>query len=59
MILDSKNIKYDLIDIAEPGKENEKEFMQDNAKGKDSKYVLPPQMFNDEHYLGVSILLIS
>lgn len=53
MILDSKNIQYNIIDIAEPGKENEKEFMQEHSKLKDSKYPLPPQIFNDDHYCGV------
>ncbi|XP_065201978.1 SH3 domain-binding glutamic acid-rich protein homolog isoform X2 [Planococcus citri] len=52
MILDSKNIKYNLIDITEPGKEHEKEFMQENSKTRDSKYPLPPQIFNDDHYCG-------
>ncbi|XKL64753.1 hypothetical protein PGB90_004839 [Kerria lacca] len=52
MILESKNIKYNIIDIAEPGKENEKEFMQENSKVRDSKYPLPPQIFNDNYYCG-------
>lgn len=55
MILDSKNIKYSLIDITEPGKENEKEFMQENSKARDSKHPLPPQIFNDDHYCGVRL----
>ncbi len=53
MILESKNIKYNVIDITEPGKENEKEFMQENSKARDSKHPLPPQIFNDERYCGV------
>lgn len=53
MILDSKNIQYDIIDITEPGKESEKEFMQEHSKTRDLKYPLPPQIFNDEHYCGV------
>nr|XP_018904906.1 PREDICTED: SH3 domain-binding glutamic acid-rich protein homolog [Bemisia tabaci] len=52
MILESKNIEYEAIDIAEPGKEAEKEFMQQNSKAKDSKYALPPQIFNEEEYCG-------
>lgn len=58
MILESKNIEYEAIDIAEPGKEAEKEFMQQNSKAKDSKYALPPQIFNEEEYCGVSILCV-
>lgn len=55
MILDSKNIKYDLIDIAEPGKESDKQFMQENSKTRESKHPLPPQIFNDDRYCGVSM----
>lgn len=54
MILDSKNIKYEVIDITEPGKEADKEFMQQNSNAKDAKHPLPPQIFSDETYCGVS-----
>jgi hypothetical protein len=39
MILDSKNIKYDIVDISEPGKEEEKDYMQTHStsKGKSSE----------------------
>uniref|UniRef100_T1H1K9 SH3 domain-binding glutamic acid-rich-like protein n=1 Tax=Megaselia scalaris TaxID=36166 RepID=T1H1K9_MEGSC len=59
MILDSKNIKYEAIDITEPGKEEEKDFMQTNSKNnggtidnQNPKYPLPPQLFNDTDYCG-------
>uniref|UniRef100_A0A8D9A8K2 SH3 domain-binding glutamic acid-rich protein homolog n=1 Tax=Cacopsylla melanoneura TaxID=428564 RepID=A0A8D9A8K2_9HEMI len=57
MILDSKNIDYSIIDITEPGKENEKEFMQQNSKPANSDSTiksnpLPPQIFNEEDYCG-------
>ncbi|CAL7947304.1 unnamed protein product [Xylocopa violacea] len=52
MILDSKNVEYETIDITEPGKEMEKEFMQTNSIARDSKYPLPPQIFNEEEYCG-------
>ncbi|CAB3243863.1 unnamed protein product [Arctia plantaginis] len=59
MILDSKNIKYDVIDITEPGKETEKDFMQNNSKSNggtvsdpNPRSPLPPQLFNDEEYCG-------
>ncbi|KAH0563808.1 SH3 domain-binding glutamic acid-rich protein homolog [Cotesia glomerata] len=52
MILDSKNVQYEIIDITEPGKEDSKEYMQTNANPKDSKYPLPPQIFNEEDYCG-------
>lgn len=53
MILDSKCVQYEVIDITEPGKEDEKEFMQSNSTARDSKHPLPPQIFNDEDYCGV------
>lgn len=59
MILDSRNMLYNVVDITEPGKENEKAFMQANSKTKDgSKTALPPQIFNGDIYCGVSILSI-
>lgn len=57
MILDSKTIEYVVVDITEPGKENEKEFMQQNSKAKTAKYPLPPQIFNEDDYCGVSVTL--
>lgn len=64
MILDSKNIKYDVIDITEPGKESDKEFMQNNSKANggtvsdpNPRSPLPPQIFNDEEYCGVSSII--
>lgn len=57
MILDSKNIEYVAVDITEPGKEYEKEFMQQNSKVKEAKHPLPPQLFNENDYCGVSLTL--
>lgn len=61
MILDSKNIKYEIIDITEPGKEDDKDFMQNNSKSNggtvsdpNPRTPLPPQVFNDDEYCGVS-----
>lgn len=60
MILDSRNIKYEVIDIAEPGKEADKDFMQNNSTSlgatvcdPNPRHPLPPQLFNDEAYCGV------
>ena len=56
MILDSKVIPYEAIDITEPGKEGDKEFMLNNAKPRgDTKKIFSPQIFNGEVYCGVSI----
>ncbi|CAH1983694.1 unnamed protein product [Acanthoscelides obtectus] len=59
MILDSKNIKYEIIDIAEPGAEEAKDFMQNNSTAlgatigdPNPRHPLPPQIFNDEAYCG-------
>lgn len=61
LILDSKSIQYTVIDIAEPGAEESKDFMQNNSTAKgatisdpDPRHPLPPQLFNDEVYCGVS-----
>lgn len=65
MILDSKNIKYEVIDIAEPGSEEEKDFMQNNSTANGStisdpnpRHPLPPQIFNDKQYCGVGKLQV-
>lgn len=59
MILDSKNIAYEVIDITEPGKEADKEFMQEKSTSKgstasdqDPRHPLPPQIFADDEYCG-------
>ncbi|XP_037037333.1 SH3 domain-binding glutamic acid-rich protein homolog isoform X3 [Bradysia coprophila] len=59
MILDSKSIKYDIIDITEPGKETEKEMMQEKSTHKggtvsdpNPRHALPPQLFYDDEYCG-------
>lgn len=59
MILDSKNIKYEVIDISEPGLEEQKDFMQTNATSNGAtasdltpRHALPPQLFNDQDYCG-------
>uniref|UniRef100_A0A182K455 SH3 domain-binding glutamic acid-rich-like protein n=1 Tax=Anopheles christyi TaxID=43041 RepID=A0A182K455_9DIPT len=59
MIMESKHIEYTIIDITEPGKEGEKDFMQTNAQHKgctisdpNPRHALPPQLFNDTEYCG-------
>lgn len=61
MILDSKSIKYEVVDIAEPNSEDAKEFMQNNATSlgatvgdMNPRSPLPPQIFNDTDYCGVN-----
>uniref|UniRef100_T1PCR5 SH3-binding, glutamic acid-rich protein n=2 Tax=Musca domestica TaxID=7370 RepID=T1PCR5_MUSDO len=59
MILESKNIAYEVIDITEPGRETDKEFMQNKSTSNgatvsdpEPRHPLPPQIFNDEEYCG-------
>lgn len=57
MVLDSLGIQYNPIDITQPGKEQDREYMKSHCP-KELPLVLPPQIFNDEDYCGVSILKI-
>lgn len=61
MILDSKSISYEAIDITEPGREKDKETMQTKGKAREiyGKHPLPPQIFNEDEYCGVSITLFD
>lgn len=59
MILDSKNIKYEIVDISEAGREADKDYMQTKstsnggtASDPNPRHPLPPQVFNDEEYCG-------
>ena len=59
-VLDSCAIAYELIDITESGCEDERKFMQETAKAKDGdRNPLPPQIFNNKDYCGVSIPSIN
>lgn len=64
MILDSRNIKYEVVDIAEPTNEEQKDFMQNNSTSvgatvsdPNPRHPLPPQVFNDDTYCGVNFNL--
>lgn len=59
MILESKNIKFTVVDITEPTQDKEKDFMMANATEKgvtvsdaDPRHPLPPQIFNGSEYCG-------
>ena len=59
-MLESKKIDFELIDIAAPANEDKKMFMRANAVPKEgSKTALPPQVFSDEDYCGVIIIVSS
>ncbi|XP_076031248.1 uncharacterized protein LOC143019491 [Oratosquilla oratoria] len=53
MILESKNIPYTAIDITDPGQEDAKEYMTQNATPRgQAKVPLTPQIFNEAEYCG-------
>ncbi|GFU33895.1 SH3 domain-binding glutamic acid-rich protein homolog [Nephila pilipes] len=51
-ILSSLKIDFEVIDITEMGKENEREFMRTQCKLNNKPNALPPQIFNEETYCG-------
>lgn len=55
MILDSLGIDYELVDVTEPGHEEEIKMMHTVSNRRDQQSnPLPPQFFNDDSYCGVS-----
>ena len=55
LILDTVKIDYKVIDITEPGHEEERELMKEVCKKRNSESLpLPPQFFNEDEYCGVS-----
>merc|ERR1719290_469695 len=53
MILKSLGIQMDLVDIAAPGTEEQRDFMRASAKKKEGqRHALPPQIFNGDKYCG-------
>ena len=56
-LLEVKNIEFEEVDITSPKLGDEKAWMQKNAVPKEGQVnPLPPQIFNDETYCGVSKL---
>ena len=54
-VLDTKKISYEEIDISLAMFEDERKFMREHAKARGTPNPLPPQIFIDQEYLGVSI----
>lgn len=53
--LESLKIEFETVDISDPSKEEEKKFMRANSKpAQEGKVPLPPQVFKDDDYCGVS-----
>ncbi|XP_054724435.1 SH3 domain-binding glutamic acid-rich protein homolog [Uloborus diversus] len=51
-ILSSLKIEFEVIDITEMGKEEDREFMRSQCKLHEKEPALPPQIFNEEVYCG-------
>ncbi|KFM61428.1 SH3 domain-binding glutamic acid-rich protein-like protein, partial [Stegodyphus mimosarum] len=51
-ILSSLKIDFEIIDITEIGKEEEREFMRNQCKLHKKENPLPPQIFNNDDYCG-------
>ncbi|XP_035213192.1 SH3 domain-binding glutamic acid-rich protein homolog isoform X2 [Stegodyphus dumicola] len=45
-------IDLQIIDVTEPGRDEDLAFMQEEAKKHNKKTQLPPQIFNDDVYCG-------
>jgi len=53
LLMESKGVDFTVIDIADPGKEMERKFMQTNATAKNNaRNPIPPQFFNEDIYCG-------
>ncbi|GFS32274.1 SH3 domain-binding glutamic acid-rich protein homolog [Trichonephila inaurata madagascariensis] len=51
-ILQGLPIDLQIIDVTDPGREEDLTFMQEEAKKHDKKTQLPPQIFNENEYCG-------
>ena len=57
-ILEGLRIPFDRVDISDPANEKERKFMQANSDGgKKGATPLPPQIFHNDEYCGVSAFL--
>ena len=56
-ILTAKGILFEKIDISAPQQEDKKTFMRENATAPGGKTPLPPQLFLEDEYCGVSTLV--
>ncbi|EFX82293.1 hypothetical protein DAPPUDRAFT_210791 [Daphnia pulex] len=50
LIMESKGVNFQVIDICDPNNEDERTFMRKNAVGRNNaRNAVPPQFFNDDH----------
>lgn len=54
-VLAGHHVDYKEIDIADPSNEEEKQLMTESSKPNSKGAVLPPQIFNENEYCGVSL----
>ena len=54
-VLTAKGIHFEKIDISAPQQEDQKTFMRENAQAPGGKTPLPPQIFLEDEYCGVSM----
>ena len=52
--LESKDIDFEPVDIADPNKAQHKASMSEKVRERERK-PLPPQIFNDDDYIGVGV----
>lgn len=52
MILQSIKVPFESIDITEPGKEEDRDFMKEHCKKVDGVCTPPPHFFNEQEYCG-------
>ncbi|XP_023224711.1 SH3 domain-binding glutamic acid-rich protein homolog [Centruroides sculpturatus] len=51
-VLESLKLEFDVIDITETGREEDRNFMREECKKHDRPNALPPQIFNGDIYCG-------
>lgn len=53
LLMESKGVKFEVIDIADPNSEAAKMFMQQNSTAKaNARNPIPPQFFQEDEYCG-------
>lgn len=58
-VLSGHNIEHTTIDIADPANEKDKEFMIANATPNAKGHYLSPQIFNEDEYCGVILIILK
>ncbi len=56
--LQSKEIQHIPVDIADPNRATERDIMRKKGKRGKGRVPLPPQVFNDDDYIGVCVAYV-